>query len=317
MKVQTLALIASVTLMLGVSATPRPADAVSNVRAVTFDVAITDKNGNPVVGLQKPNFRVFEDNVEQIITRFLPCREPLAIVILAEFTDAYYTADAIKSAQGLIQTLTPEAWVALVSFDIQQDIIVDFTHDKAALVAGLNRLQMPYSHEASLSDALYFVLDRLNRLEGLEAKKAIFLLGTGRDTASYRHSYGDVLKKAFASGTTIYSVGLEQSPTIFNYSVHEPGSLTRTSEAGNMLRDIAQATGGLAFFPKFGGQRDAIPPTAKADLRHRYTLGFNSSSTKSGGKLRRIRVEVADTDINFDGKPDKLRARTQEGYYAN
>jgi len=65
MKVHTFVLIASVALILGVSAIRSPAN---NVGTVTFDVAVTDKDGNPVVGLQKTNFKVFEDNVEQTIT---------------------------------------------------------------------------------------------------------------------------------------------------------------------------------------------------------------------------------------------------------
>lgn len=315
MRIRTSVLIAFAALVLGVAAPRSPAN---NVRAaVTFDVAVTDKEGNTVVGLQKEDFRIFEDNVEQTVTSFRPRREPLAIVILAECTDAYYTTDTIKVADGLVRSLTPKDWVSLVSFDTQQNIVVDFTHDKDALVAELRRLAMPYNHDASMYDALYFVLDRLNRIEGLQEKKAILLLGTGRDITSYKHSYSDVLKKAAASGTTIYTVGLGQSPSMFDFSVHEPGSLTRFNEASNILRDIAQATGGLAFFPQFGGQYDAIAPTVNADLRHQYTLGFNSSSTKTGGKLRRIRVEIGDTDLNFDGKPDRLRARHQEGSYAN
>jgi VWFA-related protein len=306
---------ALMVLLLGVSANRSPANDIR--RAVTFDIAVTDKNGNPVIGLQRSDFRVFEDNVEQPVTSFRARTEPLAVVILAEYTDTYYTADAVKLAEGLIRNLRPQDWIALVSFDTEAEIVVDFTHDKTALLAGLRRLQMPYNHAASLYDALYFVLDRFNRIEGLEEKKAIFLLGTGRDTFSNRHSYGDVLKKAAASGTTVYTVGLEQSPSVMNYSVHEPGTLIRNNEAGYTLRDLAQATGGLAFFPQFGGQYNAIPPTVNEDLRHQYTLGFLSSSTKSGGKLRRLRVEVTDTDINQDGKPDKLRARNQEGYYAN
>src|SRR5687767_9218599 len=102
MKVRTSVLMILVALLLGVSATRSPAN---NVRTVTFDVAVTDKNGNPVVGLQKANFRVFEDNVEQTLTSFEPRREPLAVVILAEFTDGYYTVDAIKAAEELVRNL--------------------------------------------------------------------------------------------------------------------------------------------------------------------------------------------------------------------
>jgi hypothetical protein len=54
-----------------------------------------------------------------------------------------------------------------------------------------------------------------------------------------------------------------------------------------------------------------------ADLRHQYTLEFVSSSTKSSGKLRRLKVEITGTDIDENSKPDKFRIRHQEGHYGN
>jgi hypothetical protein len=176
---------------------------------------------------------------------------------------------------------------------------------------------MPDRDEALLYDALYFVLDRLNRIGGLEEKKAIFVLSTARNTINNRRSYGDVLKKAAASDTAIYTVGLEQHPAVIHYFEHEPGAFIRANEAGDTLRAIADATGGLSFFPRFGGQYTAIPQIVNADLRHQYTLEFVSSSTKSSDKLRRLKVEISGTDIDDDGKPDKLRVRHQEGHYGN
>ena len=86
-------------------------------------------------------------------------------------------------------------------------------------------------------------------------------------------------------------------------------------EADNVMRSLAEATGGLSFFPRFSGEYPGIYETVNLDLRHQYTLGFVSTNPKSDGKLRKLRVEVIGTDIDHDGKPDKLKVRHKKGYY--
>ena len=72
-------------------------------------------------------------------------------------------------------------WVAVVSYDMKPDILVDFTQDKNAVMGGLNTLRMPGFAETNLFDALYDTLDRLDRVEG---HKYIVLVSSGIDTFS-------------------------------------------------------------------------------------------------------------------------------------
>jgi hypothetical protein len=53
-----------------------------------------------------------------------------------------------------------------------------------------------------------------------------------------------------------------------------------------------------------------------ANLRNQYSLGFVPKVRKTDGKLRKIRVEVPNLDVNKDGKPDKLKVRHKKGYYS-
>jgi VWFA-related protein len=309
---KTIALIALAALTLGVSADRVPPD--NPGRLVTFDVAVTDKNNNPVAGLQRKDFRVFEDGVAQTLTRFRVNREPLAIVVLVDFSSTfdYYRSDAIELASELIRNLRPEDWGAVVSFEVMPEIVTDFTHDKSALIGDLRGLQMPYFREAALSDAVYFVLDRM---KGLEEKSAVLLLGTGLDTMSSKRSMVDALKKAESSDTTIYTVSFAEStllPIMENYP--DPGARFRLSEAQNTLAAFAEASGGLSFTPMFPGQFRHISEVVNADLRNQYTLSFVSDSTKDVGKLRKLKVEVSATDLDQNGKPDKLRIRHKRGY---
>src|SRR5688572_9149169 len=60
-----------------------------DVDLVSFDVVVTDKNGDPISGLEKQHFKVFEDNVEQTVTNFSPTEAPLTVVLLLEFGDTF------------------------------------------------------------------------------------------------------------------------------------------------------------------------------------------------------------------------------------
>src|SRR3954462_3391297 len=58
-----------------------------DVDVVSFDVVVTDQSGNPISGLEKQHFRVFDDDVEQTVSNFSPADAPLTTVILAEFSN--------------------------------------------------------------------------------------------------------------------------------------------------------------------------------------------------------------------------------------
>ena len=307
-------MLAFVALTLSIADNPIPRD--NPGRIVTFDVAVTDKNDNPIAGLRREDFRVFEDNVQQTITRFDTNRKPLAIVLLVEFTEAFDAAryDAVEPAVRLINALEPHDWGALVSFDVVPEIVTDFTHDKTVLSRDFRGLQMPYYRQAALFDAVYFVLDRLR---GVEEKKAIVLLGTGSDTMSSKRTLGDALRKAETSNTTIYTVSFAQAPRSLTFPEFDPGAPFRADDAERNLAEFAEASGGLSFTPFHPGQYRRVYEVVNADLRNQYTLSFVSTSSKDGTKLRKLRIEVANTEIHHEGKLEKLKVRHKRGYYGS
>src|SRR3989442_13842685 len=166
-----------------------------DVDVVSFDVVVTDQSGNPISGLEKKHFRVFDDDVEQTVSNFSPAEAPLTVVILAEFSNTfgYYFDDVVGPAAGFISSLRAEDWAALIAFDIRPEILTDFTKNKKELFDGLRRMRIPAYSETCLYDAVYDTLQRLDRVDG---KKAIFLLSSGLDTNISKHTYGEGLKKA-------------------------------------------------------------------------------------------------------------------------
>ena len=283
-----------------------------DVDLVTLDVVVTEKHGHPISGLQKQHFTILEDGVPQVITHFSPIEAPLTVVILVEFSDTigFYLDDVLGPVAGFIESLRPEDWGALVAFDMRPEILVDFTKNKRSVMNGLGRLTTPSRGETALYDAVY---DTLERLESVRGKKAIFLLSAGLDTFS-KHSYSDVLKKAESSDTMIYSVGMGQlARARYELSMSPLTSITFT-QADNVMRSLAQLSGGMAFFPMFAGEYPDVYESVSAHLRHQYSLGYVSSNPRKDGKLRKVKVEVPRIDVDSDGKPDKLKVRHKKGY---
>lgn len=291
-----------------------PASLSIDVDLVNFDVVVTDNKNNPISGLEKEHFKVFDDNVEQTLTNFSPTDAPLTVVILAEFGDTfgYYYDDVVGPAAGFISSLRPDDWAALVAFDIRPEILTDFTQDKRALFDGLNRMRIPAYRETSLYDAVY---DTLQRLDNVDGKKAIFLLATGLDTLS-KHTYSEALRKAETSDTMIYAVGMGQLARLYLESSLAPEDSITFLQADNVMRSLAEATGGKGFFPRFVGEYPSIYEIVSASLRNQYSIGFIPKVRKTDGKLHKIRVEVPPLDVNKDGKPDKLKVQHKRGYYA-
>jgi VWFA-related protein len=286
-----------------------------DVDLVNFDVVVTDNKDQPISGLEKHHFKIFDENVEQTITNFSPTEAPLTVVVLAEFSNTfgYYFDDVVGPAAGFINSLRPDDWAALVAFDIRPEILTDFTKNKNELFAGLNRMRIPAYSETCLYDAVY---DTLERLENVDGKKAIFLLSTGLDTNISKHTYGEVLKKAEASDTVIYAVGMGQLARLYFESRLSALDNITFLQADNVMRSLAEATGGKGFFPRFQGEYPGIYEQVAINLRNQYSLGFVPKVRKNDGKLHKLRVEVPSMDVNKDGKLDKLKVRHKKGYYA-
>src|SRR5438445_7615390 len=228
-----------------------------DVDLMSFDVVVTDQSGNPISGLEKKHFRVFDDDVEQNVTNFSPAEAPLTVVVLAEFSDTfgYYFDDVVGPAAGFINSLRPDDWAALVAFDIRPEILTDFTRNKNELFDGLRRMRIPAYRETCLYDAVYDTLQRLDRVDG---KKAMFLLSTALDTNLSKHTYGEALKKAETPDTRLYAVSMGQLARLYYETRLSNLDQITFLQADNVLRSLSDVTVGAARFPRFQGEYQGL-----------------------------------------------------------
>ena len=283
------------------------------IELVNLDVVVTDKRGNFIPNLTQKNFKVYEDKVEQKVTNFSPTTAPITIVLLVEFANtlAFWYDDVITPTAGFIQLLRPDDWAALVAYDMRPEILSDFTQDKRDLYAGLNRMRIPGFSETNLFDALKDTLDRLEEVDG---KKAVLLIGTGVDTFS-KITFDTMLKRVNNTNAVIYCIGMMQFLREYMDArgYLAPEDRLTYLQADNQLNTFAKRTGGKAWFPRFMGEYPNILQQVGIELRSQYSMGYQSTNPNKDGKFRKIKVEVVDESGTV---VKTVVARAKEGYQA-
>jgi VWFA-related protein len=301
-----------------------------DVPLVTVPVVVTTKNGDFIPGLQKDDFKLLEDGVPQQIKQFSQNSDaPITCVMLVEFAAKNYRFlyDMLNNAYGFAQALKPNDWVAVTSYDMRPYIQQDFTQDKRAVMAALNRMRIPGFSETNEFDALYDTLDRLDRIQG---HKYILLISSGVDTFS-KINLDKVIKKIKATkDVTIFTISTgflfrEMADPYLNPADVMPGQTDRLDylQADNEMRSFAAMTGGKAYFPRFTGNVPEIVADIANTIRNQYVIAYTPSNVKQDGTYRKIKVELVDASsggpirMNVNGKPEKrYQIIARDGYTA-
>ena len=298
-----------------------------NVPLVDLDVLVTTKDGQTIPGLKKENFRIIEDGAPQQIATFNQTKAPITAVLLVEFASTNYDflVEALRASYAFANTLQKDDWVSVISYDMKPYILVDFTQDKREVVAALNQLRMPGFSETNLFEALFYTLDRTDRIEG---KKYIILVTTGFDSFS-KINLDQILKKVKSTkDVTIYpiSVGFAAREYCEVHHCRTRGFIPATTmdylQADNEVKTFASLTGGRAYFPRFQGELPEDFQQIAADIRNQYTISYHPTNAKLDGTYRKLKVELQAPDggplkvRDQKGKDVKYIVYAREGYTA-
>ncbi|HVB39771.1 MAG TPA: VWA domain-containing protein [Terriglobales bacterium] len=290
-------------------AAPKPQYNFSvNVPEVQIPVTVQTQEGQFVPGIGIQHFQLTEDGVLQHIDKVSVTNDaPMTVVMLIEFRNTWapFIYNILEASYAFTGALQPQDWVALVTYDLKPTVVVDFTHDKSAIYAGLNSLHFATFSEADMFDSLS---DTIDRLDGIKGHKTIVMISTGLNTFS-RMTFSDLQKKLQTTqGVTIYTVSmgwsLEQWLGGNGYSQIAEMDLL---QADNELRYIAKTTGGRYYQPRFEGAYNQVFQDIAGSVRSMYTLSYTPTNKKLDGTVRKIEVKL----VGPDGK--KLKMVNQKG----
>lgn len=281
----------------------RPPDQIfrAGVEMVSLNVTVVDQQQHYVTDLESKDFTVIEDGVAQEITYFNRTTLPIALSLLMDTSASMEQrlVTAQDAAIGFARKLRPQDLAQVVDFDTRVEILQDFTSDATALETAIRATEAGGS--TSMYNALYISLKELGKIRAKSdddvRRRAIVVLSDGEDTSSLV-TYEEVLDLAKRSATTIYSIGLQSRETALSKGF---------KEAEFVLRQLAQETGGRAFFPQRAEDLAGIYGVIADELASQYVLGYASTNQKRDGGWRRLTVQV-----NRPG----AATRTKRGYFA-
>jgi VWFA-related protein len=266
----------------------------SGVDLATFAATITDKRGNIVTDLTRDDFEVIEDGKKQAIEYFANGDGDTSPAMhLGLMVDASGSMQAdMKLAQGaaikFLNRLPAAEDITLVDFDTQVRITRYPQRDFARLVERI-RQRKPDGWTA-LYDALGTYLDGADSQEG---RKVLVMYTDGADSRSAL-SFPDTMNLLKASQVTVYAIGLTENTGSSRIQLQMT------------LRQIAEATGGQAFFPTAMKDVESAYDKVLAEIKGQYHLGYLSTNTAKDGAWRKVEIRVK--------RPD-LRVRARKGYY--
>jgi len=265
------------------------------VDEVTLHATVVDDHNRLVTNLDRSDFVVFEDGKPQKITSFRREDIPVAMGIVIDNSGSMRDKrPAVNAAAiNLVQSSNPQDKVFVVNFNEEYFLDQDYTASIPKLKDALERIEARGG--TALYDAVVASAGHLKKSGDLE-KKVLLVVTDGDDNASRESLEQAVRRLQEQNGPTVYTIGLLGDE--------------HSKRARRALREMAEQTGGVAFFPKDLGEVNAITSQIAHDIRNQYTIGYKSSTPQNVGGYRAVKV-----DAQAHGYK-KLQVRTRSGYYA-
>lgn len=301
----------------------------TRVDLVLVPVTVKDTDGNLVTGLERDDFRVLEDGVEQPIRHFSSDPFPLSAVILV---DAGLEPAAQKTLQETLPVLAgvfgPRDEFSLTVFDAYPRPVLDFSRDLEALRLALAALatETPAAPAAGsvtggpmtagpsintvpvgpgvpspvpqaaksvkcIHDAL-FAAGMALRAREPGRRRIVFLVSDGRNSRLNTHDFAETRELLLAEDISVYALGVGSA---------------RLALGTTVLSDYAGATGGDLYAPMKPEELARAFKRVSEQARYQYTLVYAARPAPGGREYRRLKVEVRQPGVSV---------RAREGYFA-
>lgn len=299
---------------------PEEVDAGDVVRVsttlVTIPVSVMDRDGRYVPNLQKEEFRIWEDGVEQEVAFFQSVDKPFSVVLMLDTSPStqFRLEDIQDAAISFVNQLRPDDKVMVVSFNDDIKILSEFTTDRYKLQRAIQRSKT--DDGTRLYDAVDMIINQqLSRVQG---RKAIVLFTDGVDTTSRRASYDSNVMDAQELDALIYPVQYDTSGDM-NVIVNQPapqvdifGQILGGIFGGGRRKNRRRGGGG---YPG-GGGGGGYPPNGPTmgddyDIANRYLMELANAT---GGREYRA-DSLQNMSMAFANVAEELRRQYSIGYY--
>jgi Ca-activated chloride channel family protein len=258
-----------------------------DVNLVLIPVTVTDSFERPVHGLQKEEFRLFEDGVEQNISQFFRQDGPISmgIVFDASTSMLHKLAESRKAVSEFLKLSVPGDEFFLLKFSDRPETVCDFTQDPGEIEDSVARIQS--KGWTALFDAIYLGMHHMKRASN--GRKVMLILSDGGDNNS-RYNVREIRRLVREADVRLFAISI----------------LDRSA----VLESLSEESGGRAFHVKKLEELPDLAAKLSLELHSEYVLGYSPSRQQNDGKYRKLTVELAKP---AGGAP--LRTSWRRGYY--
>lgn len=246
---------------------------------VLLQVTVYDRRSQAVADLPQAAFQVFEEGVPQEITFFHSGAVPVAAGLVIDNSGSMIARHRMVLAGGSAFVESSHSEDELFTIHFNEHVrfglppVLRFTSQYSLLRAALVRYAA--GGQTALYDAVIAGLDHLE--SATHQKRVLIVLTDGDDNAS-RYSEEAMIARARQSDAVIYTVSNDRQFGLRG----DPG----------VLRDLADVTGGVAYFPRTDEAVVRTFSDIAVNIRRGYTIGYVPTETAQDGGFRRVKVVV-------------------------
>ena len=304
-----------------------------NTTLVTIPVSAMDRDGRYVPNLQKEDFRLWEDGIEQDVAFFQSVDKPFSVVLMLDTSPStmFRLEDIQDAAISFVDQLRADDKVMVVSFNDDIKTLSEFTTDRRKLHHAIRRART--DDGTRLYDAVDMVINKeLGRVSG---RKAIVLFTDGVDTTSRRADYYSNVTDAQELDALIYPVQYDTRqdmnagnfPPIGRIDIwgtilggvfgggrrgggrYPRGTARNDYEvADRYLLELANSTGGREYKADTLHNMSQAFANVAEELRRQYSIGYYPKRPAQAGQRRFIRVRA---------RQPNLAVRARDSYIFN
>ncbi|HEV8524150.1 MAG TPA: VWA domain-containing protein [Terriglobales bacterium] len=268
------------------------------VDLVLVPVTITDPLNRLVTGLEKDNFEIYEEKVQQQIRHFSSEDVPITLGVIFDISGSM--GNKIEKAREAVveffKTANPADEFFMITFSDRPGLLADFTKSVEEIQDKLV-YTIPKGRTALL-DSIYLGINKMR--DGEHSKKALLVISDGGDNRS-RYTDREIKSMVKEADVQIYGIG------IFDPSAPTPEEM----RGPQLLSEITEVTGGRTFTVDNPNELADIATKIGIELRNQYVLGYRPINAARNGRWRKIKVKI----LPPKGLPP-LNVYAKTGYYA-
>lgn len=285
-----------------------------NTSLVTVPVSVLDRQGRFISDLQREDFRVFENGVEQAVAYWEPADKPFTVALLLDTSPstAFHLWQIKEAAIAFAKQLRPQDRVLIVSFNDQVLLLTEVTNDMNVVSAVIEQ-NANTGNATRLYDAVHLVIkERLNKIKG---RKAIVVFTDGVDTASFQANYVSTMREVEELDALIYPIQYDTTDYLRAIQSMGQGNTTVVTTTSNGPFGIGTTTSRVTYSgPKVTGPNGGpLPGATQADYDQANQY-LKELADRTAGRLYHANdtTQLAEA---FSRIAEELRRQYSLGYY--